>query len=149
MLKFRSSGRGKTGKKLRHSYFDEFPQFFNVLKGEMSLVGPKAMSEGDMKYLYGEDNARKISAVKPGITGFWQISNRERDKGICGEMNLYYIRNWSLWLDMVILFKTTFIVFFRKQSSINIPPRNITPSSELPSSPPPPSYRTEQKNSPH
>ena len=43
MLKFRSSGRGKTGKKLRHSYFDEFPQFFNVLKGEMSLVGPKAM----------------------------------------------------------------------------------------------------------
>ena len=117
MLKFRSSGCGKTSKILRRSYVDEFPQFFNVLKGEMSLVGPKAFTKPDMLHIYGHDTARKILMVKPGITGFWQISDREKDKRICGEMNLYYIRNWSLWLDAVILFKTFFKIFlFRKQA---------------------------------
>lgn len=114
MYRFRSSGGGKTDKHMRRSYIDEFPQLINVLKGEMSLVGPKAFLPGDAEHIYSEDTARRISAFKPGITGFWQISDRERDLRICGEMNLYYIRNWSLWLDAVILTKTFFIILFRK-----------------------------------
>ena len=115
LCKFRTSGRGKTGRRFRRSYIDEFPQLFSVLRGEMSIVGPKALTPEDMLHVYGEDTAQKISAVKPGITGFWQISLRENDKRICGEMNLYYIRNWSLWLDLVILIKTIFIILFRSR----------------------------------
>ena len=114
MYKFRSSGDGKLSRRLRRSYIDELPQLFNVLRGEMSIIGPKAMAYSDMKYIYGEENAQKISKVKPGITGFWQISDRERDTRICGEMNLYYIRNWSLWLDIVITLKTLLIITFHK-----------------------------------
>lgn len=106
MFKFRSSGCGKTSQVLRRSYVDEIPQFFNVLKGDMSLVGPKAFTHSDMLHVYGADISQKVCMVKPGITGLWQISDSEKDKRICGEMNLYYIRNWSLWLDIVILIKT-------------------------------------------
>lgn len=117
LLKIRSSGRGKTDRMLRQSYIDELPQFFNVLKGEMSLVGPKALTHADMLHIYGAEIAEKISMVKPGITGFWQISERgEYEKAIRGEMNLYYIRNWSLWLDAVIFIKTLFKIFSRKQA---------------------------------
>lgn len=122
MYKFRSSGDGKISRRLRRSYVDELPQLFNVIKGDMSIVGPKAMSSSDMMYLYGGENALKISAIKPGITGFWQISDRERDKGICGEMNLYYIRNWSLWLDFVIVIKTLFVILFSMSNRKKLPP---------------------------
>ena len=112
LYKFRTSGHGKTSRRIRRSYIDELPQLFNVLRGEMSIVGPKALMPEDMTHVYGEEAARKISTVKPGITGFWQISLHENDTRICGEMNLYYIRNWSLWLDTVILIKTFFIILF-------------------------------------
>ena len=116
MYKFRSSGETGTDVTLRRSYIDELPQLFNVLRGEMSLVGPKALFASDVSYVYSEENAKKISAVKPGITGFWQISEHgEDDRKIRGEMELYYIRNWSLWLDVVIIMKTLLsVTIFRK-----------------------------------
>ncbi len=117
MYKFRSSGEAGTDVTLRRSYIDELPQLFNVLRGEMSLVGPKALFVSDVSYVYSEETARKISAVKPGITGFWQISEHgDNDRKIRGEMELYYIRNWSLWLDVVIIIKTfLFVTIFRKR----------------------------------
>lgn len=122
MYKFRTSRAGKkgltrTGKFLRRFYIDELPQLFNVLKGEMSIVGPMPLIITDLRRAYGEETAEKICRVKPGITGFWQISDRkENDKDIRAEMNLYYIRNWSLWLDAVILIQTFFAIFTRKRS---------------------------------
>ena len=116
MYKFRTSYTGRkgltrTGKLLRRFYVDELPQLFNVLKGEMSLVGPMPLVITDLRRAYGEETARKICTVKPGITGFWQINERkDNDKNIRAEMNLYYIRNWSVWLDFVILVKTFFII---------------------------------------
>ena len=114
LYKFRSSGEAGTDTRLRRSYIDELPQLFNVLRGEMSLVGPKALLVNDVYHVYSRKTARKITAVKPGITGFWQISKQsENDKKIRSEMDLYYIRNWSLWLDIVILLKTLFIIPFK------------------------------------
>lgn len=117
LYKFRSSGESGTDINLRRSYIDEFPQLFNVMKGDMSLVGPKALFTGDINYVYGENATGKIASVKPGITGLWQISDHsENDRKIRGEMDLYYVRNWSLWLDAVILMKTFLTIFFRKHS---------------------------------
>ena len=116
MYKFRVSGMPDNGASLRSIYADELPQLFNVLRGEMSLVGPKALTGADLRHLYGGEAADKISMVKPGITGFWQISDRNgNDRKILREMDMYYIRNWSLWLDIVILLKTAFILIFRKR----------------------------------
>lgn len=120
MYKFRSSGEDGTYTRLRRSYADELPQLLNVIRGEMSIVGPKALSADDMLHVYGLDLSEKISMVKPGITGFWQISARKlNDWRILREMNLYYIRNWSLWLDAVIIMKTflelTLYRFLKKQ----------------------------------
>ena len=121
MYKFRSSGLDGTGASLRRSYFDELPQLFNVLKGEMSLVGPKALIPSDIDRAYGHENARKICKIKPGITGFWQIADRTgNNQKIRAETNLYYIRNWSLWLDVIIFFRTfttLFIAFSRHDES--------------------------------
>lgn len=109
MYKFRSSEDVNS----RHPYIDGLPKLFNVLRGEMSIVGPQALTPEYMTRIYGEEAARKISAVKPGITGLWQISLRKDDMRICGEMSIYYIRNWSLWLDIVIIMKTILIAVFR------------------------------------
>ncbi|MBQ9575236.1 MAG: sugar transferase [Synergistaceae bacterium] len=116
MYKFRTSGLSDGGASLRRSYVDELPQLFNVLRGEMSLSGPKALKENDLEHVYGI-NAVKISTVKPGITGLWQISRHtENDVKICAEMNLYYIRNWTLWLDTVIMIRTLIAVFVLKRN---------------------------------
>jgi len=95
----------KIGKFLRKTSLDELPQLFNVLKGDMSLVGPRP-------YLVRELNdtkhyARFLWRVPPGITGLWQISGRnEVDFEGRLEMDMQYISNWNLWLDINILFKT-------------------------------------------
>lgn len=84
---------------------DEFPQFFNVLKGQMSLVGPRPHQPIEVeKY---EEYQRRVLTIKPGVTGMAQISGRS-DLEFKDEVRLdtYYIENWSLWLDIQIILKT-------------------------------------------
>lgn len=95
------------------TFTDELPQFWNVLKGEMSLVGtrPPTLDEWE-KY---ELHHRKRMAIKPGITGMWQVSGRSNVKDFeeVVKLDTQYIENWSLGLDMRILLKTLWIVFKR------------------------------------
>jgi len=101
------------GKFLRKTSLDEIPQLFNVLCGEMSLVGPRPIVEDEKKY-YG-DQIGYYTSVKPGMTGLWQVSGRS-DTGYEQRVRLdtYYVKNWSLWNDIVIIFKTINVVLRRK-----------------------------------
>lgn len=95
----------KIGKFLRRTSLDEFPQFINVLKGEMSLVGPRAVVLDEIK-MFG-DKKDKFLSVKPGITGYWAANGRSNttyEERI--EMEVFYAEHISLWLDIKILFKT-------------------------------------------
>jgi undecaprenyl-phosphate galactose phosphotransferase len=99
----------KIGKFLRSSSLDELPQIINVLKGDMSLVGPRPYMVSEKDKL--SDNKKLILKVKPGITGLWQVSGRsslsfkERN-----ELEIWYIKNWSLWDDFIILIKTVKVI---------------------------------------
>ena len=99
----------KIGHFLRKSSLDEIPQLFNVLCGEMSLVGPRPIVEAEKKY-YANDFAY-YTAVKPGITGLWQVSGRS-DTGYEQRVafDKRYVMEWSVWKDIVILFKTVYVV---------------------------------------
>ena len=99
------------GKLLRKSSFDELPQLINVLKGEMSLVGPRPPIPYECD-LYDTWHRRRLRSCKPGITGLWQVMGRSRttfDEMV--RLDLKYIREWSLWLDLKILLKTPTAVF--------------------------------------
>ncbi len=105
----------KIGHFLRKTSIDELPQLFNVLRGEMSLVGPRPLLKSDVDIAYGAYAARRIYSVKPGMTGLWQVSGRsELDTDIRKELNLFYAHNWSVWLDIVILLKTPLAVAMKK-----------------------------------
>jgi Undecaprenyl-phosphate galactose phosphotransferase WbaP len=98
------------GNFLRRTSLDEFPQLLNILKGEMSLVGPRPIVEEEIKK-YGEDFGR-IFSVKPGITGLWQVSGRsDTNYGERVAFDTYYLQSWSVWMDLWILFKTMGVVF--------------------------------------
>lgn len=101
----------KVGKFLRKTSLDEFPQFWNVLKGEMSLVGTRPPTPAEVEQ-YENWHRRRIS-IKPGITGMWQTSGRNRieDFDEIVRLDLYYIDKWSIWLDILILMKTFRAVF--------------------------------------
>ncbi|MGL5056628.1 MAG: sugar transferase, partial [Fusobacteriaceae bacterium] len=101
---------------LRKTSLDEFPQFLNVLKGEMSLVGPRPVVQKEVEMYYGTEMGQKIFQVKPGITGMWQANGRSdvEDYEERIALDLYYIRNWSLWLDIIILIKTVKNVLGKK-----------------------------------
>jgi len=93
------------GRFLRRTSMDEFPQLLNILKGEMSLVGPRPIVDEEV-IRYGEDFDR-IFSVKPGLTGMWQVSGRsgtDYDSRVL--YDTYYLQSWSVWLDIWILFMT-------------------------------------------
>jgi exopolysaccharide biosynthesis polyprenyl glycosylphosphotransferase len=99
------------GRILRNTSIDELPQLFNVLKGDMSLVGPRAMSLRDYR-LFDQDWQRRRFSVKPGITCLWQIHGRNFvafEKWM--ELDMQYIDKWSLWLDLKILARTVPVVW--------------------------------------
>jgi len=100
------------GKVLRKTSLDELPQLFNVLKGEMSLVGPRPIIEAEV--IRYEDGYYYYQLVLPGISGLWQVSGRNdvdyRDRVRLDE---WYVKNWSLWYDIVILIKTVGVVLGR------------------------------------
>ena len=103
----------KLGAFLRKTSLDELPQLWNVLMGDMSLVGPRPIVAKEVKF-YGE-NIEEYYMVPPGITGMWQVNGRsdttyEERVG----MDTWYVRNWSVWIDLVYLFKTVKTVFTGK-----------------------------------
>lgn len=106
----------KLGNFLRKTSLDELPQMLNILKGEMSFIGPRPVVDGEIEK-YGE-NKDKFLSVKPGLTGYWQVNGRSNttyEERM--EMELYYVDNCSLWLDIKIFFKT-FIAVFKKEGAI-------------------------------
>ncbi len=105
----------KLGRFLRKTSLDELPQFFNILKGEMSLVGPRPIVKDEIKK-YGE-YFDYYKLVKPGITGLWQVSGRN-DVSYSERvmMDVWYVRNWSIGLDVVIILKTIYSVLSLKGS---------------------------------
>jgi exopolysaccharide biosynthesis polyprenyl glycosylphosphotransferase len=103
----------KVGKFMRKFSLDELPQFINVLKGEMSLVGTRPPTPDEV-CKYEKWHHRRIS-VRPGITGLWQVSGRNKISNFdeIVKLDLAYIDSWSIWLDCKIILKTIFVVFQR------------------------------------
>ena len=106
----------RVGAFLRKTSLDELPQFWNVLVGEMSLVGTRPPIPDEVEQ-YENWQRRRIS-IKPGLTGLWQVSGRSQisDFDEVVRLDLAYIDNWSLWLDLKIILKTIFVVLTRRGS---------------------------------
>lgn len=100
----------RVGGVLRKLSLDELPQLWNVLKGDMSLVGPRPPLPDEVER-YNTHQAQRLSVI-PGITGLWQVNGRNEisDFDTWLELDLQYARTWSLWLDIRILFKTVLVV---------------------------------------
>lgn len=102
------------GNFLRKTSLDELPQLFNILKGEMSLVGPRPVVKKEIEEYYKE-NAVFYFQVPPGLTGLWQISGRSNTSYEYRiTLDSWYVKNWNLWLDIMILFKTIGVVLKRE-----------------------------------
>jgi undecaprenyl-phosphate galactose phosphotransferase len=101
------------GRFLRHTSLDELPQLFNVLRGDMSLVGPRPVVQSELGF-YG-DNADDYMLTRPGVTGLWQVSGRsDTTYAQRVRLDVWYVRNWSLWHDLAILMKTVPVVLLRR-----------------------------------
>jgi undecaprenyl-phosphate galactose phosphotransferase len=100
----------KIGNLLRVTSIDELPQLINVLRGDMSLVGPRPVVQQELREHYKDDNSYYV-LVRPGLTGLWQISGRNLtnyEQRV--HLDSWYVRNWSLWGDIIILFRTLPVV---------------------------------------
>lgn len=110
----------KVGKIIRKFSIDEVPQIFNILKGEMSLIGPRPyfadeLEDQQKKYPHTKQLVKMALSVRPGITGQWQVSGRSEinfDKRI--DMDAHYAENMNLWYDLKILLKTPFVMLSGK-----------------------------------
>ena len=103
----------RMGRILRRTSLDELPQLFNVLRGEMSLVGPRPIVTAEIPK-YG-DYIHDFYMVHPGITGMWQVNGRSDttyEERV--QMDSWYVRNWSVWLDIMLLWKTVGVVLSHK-----------------------------------
>ena len=101
------------GRLLRKTSLDELPQLFNVMKGEMALVGPRPIVPAEVPH-YG-DAYKVFSSVKPGVTGLWQVSGRsDTDYARRVSLDTYYVLNWSPWMDIWILIRTVYAVLFMR-----------------------------------
>lgn len=101
------------GKTLRETSLDELPQLWNVLKGDMSIVGPRPIVTDEIKR-YGE-KFDYYKAILPGLTGLWQVSGRndiEYSERV--DLDVWYVRNWSLWTDIMIILSTIPVLFGKK-----------------------------------
>ncbi|WP_295818982.1 exopolysaccharide biosynthesis polyprenyl glycosylphosphotransferase [uncultured Deinococcus sp.] len=100
----------RIGRLLRRTSLDELPQLFNVLRGDMSLVGPRPLPQYHHDQLSGQTQQLRI-LVHPGMTGLWQVSGRSESGNVGMERwDPYYVRNWSIWLDLYILIRTFSVV---------------------------------------
>ncbi len=110
----------KIGKFIRKHSIDEIPQLFNVIKGDMSIIGPRAyypeeLEKQQQKYPHTKKLIKEALTIKPGITGLWQVSGRSElnfDKRIA--LDAYYAGQKSLWLDILILLKTPWVMITGK-----------------------------------
>ena len=102
------------GKIMRSTSIDELPQIINVLKGEMSLVGPRPVIKEEIDNYYKEFKQYYYS-VDPGMTGLWQVSGRsDTDYDFRVQTDVWYVQNWSIWLDLMILLRTIGVVLKRE-----------------------------------
>jgi Undecaprenyl-phosphate galactose phosphotransferase WbaP len=100
------------GRFLRKYSIDELPQLINVLKGDLSLVGPRPIVDAEVHHYC--ENITEYKNVRPGVTGLWQVSGRNNttyDERV--RFDVYYVRNWSIWLDLYILLRTIWVVLKR------------------------------------
>ena len=102
----------RVGRYLRRWSLDELPQFWNVLKGDMSLVGPRPPLV--IEYERFSEQQKKKLAVRPGMTSLWQVSGKPSDFDEWLRLDLEYIQHWSFWLDIKILLKTALVVLTGK-----------------------------------
>ncbi|URA09631.1 undecaprenyl-phosphate galactose phosphotransferase WbaP [Thermospira aquatica] len=102
------------GKFIRKTSIDELPQLWNILKGDISIVGPRPVSAEEIEKFYKEYQVYYYS-VRPGLTGLWQVSGRSNtDYNYRVQTDVWYVENWSLWLDIVIILKTFEVLIKRE-----------------------------------
>ncbi|MBD3842517.1 MAG: sugar transferase, partial [Campylobacterales bacterium] len=102
------------GEFLRKTSLDEIPQFFNVLLGDMSVVGPRPYIANEF-HNHSRQYVEVITSVKPGITGYWQVKTRNKSTfNQRVEMDMEYIKNQTFWLDLKIIFQTVLVMIFKK-----------------------------------
>jgi undecaprenyl-phosphate galactose phosphotransferase len=106
--------RTRVGSFIRAWSLDELPQLWNVLVGDMSLVGARPIEPLQVRHLYGEREDYYL-AMRPGLTGYWQVNGRsavgDDDRA---ELDLHYLQNWSFWLDLRVIAKTLPAVLARR-----------------------------------
>ncbi|MEW6497553.1 MAG: sugar transferase, partial [Cyanobacteriota bacterium] len=103
------------GKFLRLTRLDEFPQFWNVLKGDMSVVGPRPLVPEEL-HKYGH-HMDKVLTIRPGITGLWQVSGRnDIPYPLRVQMDVYYVNFRNFWLDLWLIIKTLGVIVFPKNN---------------------------------
>ena len=105
----------RIGRILRGYSLDELPQLLNVVRGEMSLVGPRPVIRSELDEFYGPEGRACYLSVRPGLTGLWQVTGRSAtDYERRVELDTHYVRNVSAMSDVVILFRTVAVVFSQK-----------------------------------